>query len=168
MPRLIKDGGIIDDSWRLISSDDIDACQPLSSKLILPLSLWLRLQPQFDGFETTPGVWIEGNQELDVIDELIPHMPLIAVRFSAIADGSGYSTGSLLREVYGFGDELRAFGSLMIDQATYLRRCGYNAIALDSGQQLEDALQLLINAGLTYQGSVFSPRTPFKFRYGRK
>ena len=168
MGNLIRDGGIVNDSWQLIQSVLVEEVPMSSGKnLILPLSLWVQLLPQFELQGIRPGLWIEGNQELEEIKDLISLAPVIAVQFSAFTDGSGYSTGSLLREVYGFEGELRAFGELIIDQVPYLRRCGFNAIALPEGQDLEDGLELLMNSGLTYQGSVFSPRTPFKFRYSK-
>ncbi|OMH39515.1 DUF934 domain-containing protein [Motiliproteus sp. MSK22-1] len=168
MGNLIKDGGIVNDNWQLIESlTDDEALRLPEGDLILPLVLWVQQSSLFEQRGSWPGLWIEGNQELETIKHLIALAPVIAVEFSAFTDGSGYSTGSLLREVYGFEGELRAFGELIIDQVPYLRRCGFNSIALPDGQSLEDGLELLMNSGLTYQGSVFSPRTPFKFRYSK-
>ncbi|MEH6575968.1 MAG: DUF934 domain-containing protein [Amphritea sp.] len=169
MQQIIKNGAITDDTWLLISVEQADSFAPQAGETyILPLELWWDHAPGFTGFTSIPGVWIDSNDELEPVADRLQQAPVIGVNFPAIADGSGFSTGSLLREVYNFTGELRAFGSLIIDQAPYLSRCGFNAISLAAGQNLEAAQQLLNNSNQTYQGSVHSPHTPFKSRYAGK
>ncbi len=163
MDKIIKDGGLVDDLWSLLDESDTELLQRNKSACyIMPFSQWLSHQ---ESFEHCPGVWIEASDELEPLAPYLDRIPLIAIRFPAFVDGSGFSTGALLREAMGFEGELRAIGNLMVDQVPMLRRCGFNAFSLASIEQLELALQLLVSSQLSYQGSIYSPRTPFKFRY---
>lgn len=166
MPKIIKDGGIVEDQSQMIelgAEDDVASASGV--RHFLPLQRWLDLYPDFDRFQVRPGVWIEGNEDLDALPAQLADIPAIAIRFNRFSDGSGYSSGALLRETYGFEGELRACGELIADQAPQLRRCGFNAIALPQGECLDRALSMLLGMSLTYQGSIYSPRTPFKFRF---
>jgi uncharacterized protein (DUF934 family) len=166
MPKIIKDGGIVDDPSRIVDADaDVDIPTGTNARSFLPLPAWLASHPGFEGFAVPPGVWIEANENIDVLELHMADVPAIAIRFNSFSDGTGFSIGAMLREVQGFEGELRAFGDLIADQVPQLRRCGFNAIALKEGECLETALSMLLGTKLTYQGSVYSPRTPFKFRF---
>lgn len=166
MPRIIKDGGIVEDAALVLGIEDVDGlADDAGRRYFLPLSYWLdRYADRNDGSEY-PHVWVGSH---DPIESLTPHLSkiaAIAVYFERFSDGTGFSTAAHLREVFGYKGELRAFGHILADQVIPLRRCGFNAMALPEGESLETALSLLLTAGLTYQGSIFSPRTPFKFRF---
>ncbi|MEH6822390.1 MAG: DUF934 domain-containing protein [Motiliproteus sp.] len=166
MPKIIKDGGIVEDLSLIIERD---AEEPVSTaagvRYFLPQQVWLDLYPGFDRYQVRPGIWIDSNECLDALQARLSEIPAIAIHFSSFSDGTGFSTAALLREAYGFEGELRACGDLIADQAPQLRRCGFNAIALQQGECLETALAMLLGMSLTYQGSIYSPRTPFKFRF---
>ncbi|MFT6914760.1 MAG: hypothetical protein ACJAWL_001056 [Motiliproteus sp.] len=165
MPKILKDGGIVEDQSLLIESGAEDEVARASGvRHFLPLQVWLDLPPDVDRFQVRPGVWIEGNDGLEMLQAQLADIPAIAIRFNSFSDGTGFSIGALLRE-YGFEGELRACGDLVVDQALQLRRCGFNVIALKQGECLDTALAMLVGANLTYQGSIYSPRTPFKFRF---
>lgn len=165
MQQIIKENRIIHNSWTLIEEDQTTEFSPtVGDFYILPVSIWLQQAPLFKDFIGIPGVRISGNEELESIAEIIRLTPLIAVEFSAFTDGSGFSTASLLRQAYAFEGEIRAFGSLLPDQAPYLFRCGFNALALPLENDLEAALLLLEDTDTSYQGSALKPRTPFHLR----
>lgn len=181
MQKIIKDGGLVEDRSLMIpaSVEKPFAEEPSTQKpstkepwpphhegpCFLTWPQWLNAYPDFEGFYDRPGVWIEGSDDIEAFQSYLEELPAIAIRFNSFSDGTGFSTGALLRELHGFEGELRAFGEVVADQALQLRRCGFNAIALKQGESLETALSLLLGSGLTYQGSVYSPRTPFKFRF---
>ena len=166
MPDVIKDGGIVEDCWQLIERADIETFRPRPKQhYILPLSFWLALGTALETFDSPPGIWIDGDQELEPLADWMTKLPLIAIRFSAFSDGTGFSTGALLREAYGYEGELRAFGDLIADQVPHLRRCGFNVFSLKENESLETARSQLVGSNLSYQGSIYNPRTPFKFRY---
>ncbi len=170
MDKIIKDGGIVRDSWQLIN-DEEDVSPQHAAHTILPVVQWRQWAERMTSAScdmkdtATPGIWINADQELEDIRDIIPQLPLIAVKFPSFSHGVGFSIATVLREHHHFHHELRAFGSIIPDQVPYLRRCGYNSFVLQNTSQLEVALELLLDNSLTYQGSVFSSRTPFKFRY---
>ena len=166
MQKIIKDGGLVVDGASIVHPTSEEPWPPRHDGFcFITWPQWLRAYPAFAGFYTKPGVWIDGSDDIDGFESHLTEVPAIAIHFNRFADGTGFSTGALLREKYGFEGELRAFGELIADQALQLRRCGFNTIVLKEGESLETALSMLVGAGLTYQGSVYSPRTPFKFRF---
>ncbi|WP_315982027.1 DUF934 domain-containing protein [Aliamphritea spongicola] len=106
----------------------------------------------FSGFGQIPGVWFDADIELEPLEQVFASAPIIAVSFPAFTDGSGFSTGSLIREVFGYKGELRAFGSLLSDQLGYLRRCGYDSVALPEDQDMETGRQQFHAEMVSYQG----------------
>lgn len=180
MDKIIKDGGIVKNFWQLIGAEEATTntensraydTKQNSGKPILSIENW-RQWDASSGYQSAamessavPGLWIEADQDLDEIEDIISRLPIVAVRFPSIGHGVGFSVATVLREHYKFSQELRAFGSIIPDQVPYLRRCGFNSFVLANQNQLDVALNLLLNNNLTYQGSVFSARTPFQFRY---
>jgi len=87
----------------------------------------------------------------DLIAEL-PRLGLVAVEFPNPGDGRGYSQGRLLRTRLGFRGELRAVGAgVKRDQVFLLARCGFDAIELAPGEDLEAARRALGRYSVAYQ-----------------
>ena len=88
-------------------------------------------------------------------EDLIPELPrlgLVAVEFPNPGDGRGYSQGRLLRTRLGFRGELRAVGAgVKRDQVFLLARCGFDAIELARGEDLEAARRALDRYSVAYQ-----------------
>ena len=164
MQRVIKETLISDDQWQLVDVAEEDFKPASGSSYVLPLEQWQRAAPDFAGFDAVPGVWLEADIELEPVAEVITQVPLVAVRFPNFTDGSGFSTGSLIREVFAFRGELRAFGSLLSDQLGYLRRCGYDSVALPEDQDIDTAIEQFKAVTVSYQGDVLRPTTPFRRR----
>ena len=91
----------------------------------------------------------------DAPEDLIPELPrlgLVAVEFPNPGDGRGYSQGRLLRTRLGFRGELRAVGAgVKRDQVFLLARCGFDAIELAPGEDLEAARRALDRYSVAYQ-----------------
>lgn len=170
MQQIIKDGVIQSDDWILVSAPDESQTEGRSDYLqtdnryILPVEDWLQLVYEISDSIELPGLWLNGNADLESLRTDIHKAPVVAVEFSAFTDGSGFSTASLLREEFGFSGELRAFGAILPDQVPYLIRCGFNSVMLSQSQDLELAVAQLEIARHSYQGSVDRPRTPFQQR----
>lgn len=161
MPQLIKQGQIITDDWTFVGDDEADNL-PESEKLILPFRKWT------EHSETTgsnnAGVWITGDTDLSEISTLVNRAPLIAILFPTFMDGRGFTTGRLLRERYGFTNELRAIGHFIRDQLCYLRRCGFDAFQFEGEHNLAEALQSLTDFQEYYQAGVDQPLPLFRRR----
>ncbi len=82
----------------------------------------------------------------------LPRLALVAVEFPNAGDGRGYSQGRLLRVRLGFRGELRAVGAgVRQDQVFLLARCGFDAIELAPGEDLEAARRALTRYTVAYQ-----------------
>ncbi|MDI3326291.1 DUF934 domain-containing protein [Pontibacterium granulatum] len=164
MPHILKNGSVQLDNWLMVAEEAAEPNSLTQGQLILPIEQWLKLQPDFEGLEHTPGFWLDAGQVTDEMEVVINAAPVVAIRFTSFTDGTGFSDASLVRETFGFTGELRATGALLPDQVPYLLRCGFDAIVLSEQKDLEQALQLLSLSAESYQGSVTSPRTPFHRR----
>lgn len=166
MPKLIKDGAIIDDTWRLIAKPETDA-ESISvppGQVILPLCIW-QAQKALLQTRTDIGVWLDSDETADMLAEETKTLPLIGLNFPLFMDGRAFSTARLLRERYGFTGELRAVGNFMRDQLCYLRRCGVNAFAFNREDiDLNAALKSLNDFSEYYQAAVDQPLPLFRRR----
>jgi len=151
MPRLIKDGAIVEDRWTLIrEAASPDELPPAA--VIVPLTLWLSAQDALRA-RADVGVWLKPDDDPDRLAADCPALPLIAVDFPQFSDGRGYSTARLLREKYDFAGELRAIGDVLRDQLYYLTQCGFNAFAVRADRDIEDALKGLSDFSDNYQAT---------------
>ena len=142
MPRLIKEGAIVDSDWLPANPER------LTPGHILSLDQWLALDDKSGSV-----VQLEpGDGVTPLLDDL-EDIDLVAVNFPAFTDGRGFSYGRELRE-RGFKGELRAVGAFIRDQLNYLQRCGFNAFQFANESQLEAALDSLTPFSDHYQADV--------------
>lgn len=154
MPRLIKDGAIVEDNWL---AADAESSAPARAQL-LTLEQWLQLQdPSGHGVQLEPG-----EAPTPLLDHL-QDIPLVVVNFPLFMDGRGFSYGRELRE-RGFNGELRAVGHFIRDQVTYLRRCGFNAFQPADESLLEEFASSLNDFSESYQAAPDQPLPLFRRR----
>ncbi|WOX05771.1 DUF934 domain-containing protein [Microbulbifer pacificus] len=165
--RLIVDGAVVANQWNLLSLDEeaeISAASLAPGKVILPLSVWLELRNELQARRGEIGVWLDSDETADLIGDYAGELPLIAAHFPLFTDGRAFTAGRLLRSRYGFTGELRAVGSFMRDQLTYLKRCGFNAFAYQGEQGLEGLLDSLQDFTDSYQSAVDQPLPIYRRR----
>ncbi|MEE4191555.1 MAG: DUF934 domain-containing protein [Halieaceae bacterium] len=148
MPKIIKDGAVVDDGW---------------SGQLLDLESYNTAV----GAGTAPaediGVLLEPGEEPAGIAGDISAIPLIAINFPVFTDGRGFSYARELRQ-RGYSGEIRAVGSFIRDQLAYLKRCGVNAFAFDADIDLEAALASLQGFSDHYQADVVQNEPLFRRR----
>lgn len=162
MPKLIKDGVIVDDQRQLVAKD-ASLSDVSGAHYVVPLALWLANKAKLSA-QGVDAVWIDSDETAEQLGEDTAELALIAVNFPAFADGRGFSTGRLLRERFKFTGELRAVGQVIQDQAHFLLRCGFNALDLRAGTNLESALASLSDFSEHYQCAVDKPKPLFARR----
>ena len=162
MSQLIKDGAIVDDRWTLLREATLGEW-PAQSAVIVPLALW-RAERRALLQRGDVGVWLKPDDDPEALAADSAVLPLIAVDFPQFSDGRGYSTARLLREKLGFAGELRAIGDVLRDQLYYLRQCGFNAFAVRSDRNLEEALRGLQDFSDSYQATAATPLPLFRRR----
>jgi uncharacterized protein (DUF934 family) len=162
MPKIIKDSEIIEDVWHLIDID-ADINTAISDEpTIVPLAVWQQQREQLSGHPQL-GICLNSDESPSLIKDDIALFKLIAINFPQFADGRGFSYGRELKEQHHFTGELRAVGDFMRDQLGYLKRCGFNAFALEN-TDLEAAISSLNDFSEYYQSSIDQPLPLFKRR----
>ena len=166
MPKLIKNGEIVENTWTLIakSEGDASAVDVPAGQVIVPLAVWIAQKAQLKN-RADVGVWLDSDETAEQLAEEAKTLPLIGVNFPGFMDGRAFSTARLLRERYGFKGELRAVGNFIRDQLCYLRRCGVNAFAFSNPEaNLDEAVKSLNDFQEYYQASVDQPLPLFRRR----
>jgi len=156
MPEILMDGRIVEDCWTTwmpTSGEDTappDLAPDSKQGLILPLSAWTSRKSADPGL----GVWLAPNDDPWILADAVGSLPVIAVHFPVFTDGRGYSTAVVLRRHLGYRGVLRAFGDVLVDQATELSRCGFNCLVPRAGQQAAAFVARLADFTEPYQASV--------------
>ena len=162
MPKIIKDAAVIEDSWQMPELEITSDLQ--EGQVLVSLEYWNANQTDIAEAADRVGLVLEPAETPDQIDGDIGGIPVIAVKFPIFADGRGFSIGRLLRERYGYEGELRAVGSPIRDQLTYLSRVGFNAFQLAEHYNPEEALVSLKDFSDNYQVAVDQPVPLFRRR----
>jgi uncharacterized protein (DUF934 family) len=145
MPRLIRDGQIINDDWQgtLLSLDELNTLA--------------------DPGDAPLGLQLEADQPPSAIEMELSLLGLIAINFPVFMDGRGFSSARELREL-GYQGEIRANGNFIRDQLHYLMRCGFNSFEFDDEQELESCLPSLADFSEAYQADVHQREPLFRRR----
>lgn len=164
MPRLIRRGALVDDSYLLARGAKELGDVPEGVPVIVPLALW-RAERAVLAARGDIGVLLGPADDPDALAPDLASLPLVAVDFPAFTDGRGYSIARLLRERHGYRGELRAVGDVQRDQLYYLAQVGFDAFALPEGGDAASALAGLADFSDGYQ--LTQVRTPwFRRRAG--
>src|SRR5262252_1478126 len=96
MPRLIKDGAIVEDRWTLMREIASLAELPSATPVIVPLALWQAERATL-ATRSEVGVWLKPDDDPHALADDVATLPLIAIDFPKFTDGRGYSIAQLLR-----------------------------------------------------------------------
>lgn len=165
MPNIIKlDGSVHNDEWQVVARPaDGESLVVPEGPALVPVDLWLAGREHFAN-RSDIGVWFEGHDEPETLDGLVNELPLIAVNFPKFADGRGYSIARLLRERYGFRNELRAIGDVLLDQLQFMKRCGFDSFALRDDKDPAKAARCLNFFSQNYQAATDNNTPLFRRR----
>ncbi len=161
--KLIKNTSVVlDDQWQLVDKEQ--ATIPAGDNLVLPFVLWQKHEQEIST-RNDVGVWFDSD-ELPFADiaAKLQALPLIAVSFPVFSDGRGFSIARLLRERFGYKNELRAIGHVLRDQLCFMRRCGFNSFVLQAHVDAQAALSSLNEFTEFYQTAVDQPLPLFRRR----
>ncbi|MBK7356011.1 DUF934 domain-containing protein [Propionivibrio sp.] len=167
MPKIIKNGQIIDDDWQILKLDGEQTAASLAwpdGNIMVPMTAWLERKAEILSRSKRPGVWLDSHEDVEAIAGDLEHFVVIGLNFPKFTDGRAYSTARLLRERYAYRGEIRAIGDVLQDQLFYMKRCGIDAFALREGKDIEAALSGLRVFSETYQAAVDQPQPLFRRR----
>jgi uncharacterized protein (DUF934 family) len=103
----------------------------------------------FLGQSNATAVRLESGEDARALLPHLERLALVEIAFPTFRDGRGYSAARILRES-GYTGELRAAGSVLIDQVSHMRRCGFDALA--SEQPLDPAA---VDAAIAHYADVY-------------
>ncbi len=163
MPQLIKDRAVAVDRWTLLRDASSLADVPAGVAAIVPLALWLAHRDDLSA-RGDIGVWLAPGDDPETLAADTGALPLIAVDFPQFTDGRGYSIARLLRDRLGFDGELRAVGDILRDQLFALSECGFDAFALRSDRDANEALASFDDFAGVYAATARTPQPWFRRR----
>jgi phosphoadenosine phosphosulfate reductase len=121
-----KDGSFWSDCWR-----EAPAEGPLpEGPVIVSKKRWLADKEALAASGAPLGLRLEPGEPLDDLAGELARFQLIALSFPTYSDGRAFSTARLLREKYGYAGELRAVGNVLNDQIGFMRRVGFDTLAV--------------------------------------
>ena len=178
MPKIIKDGDIVEDDCNYIDPPrDFHTVTPTTvtpqppctegaamQSVIVSLDHWLSQRTQLLAANKPVGIWLEGHVDVSLVVDDLLFFDIIAVYFPSFSDGRGFSLGNQLRERYTFQGELRAIGNLLPDQMYYLHRCGFNAVVVANPKDLHLARKALTDFSNNYQEAWGDDKPIFRCR----
>ena len=159
-----RDGTISADTWVVVPRPaDGDALSIPDQPALIPADLWLAGKEHFEG-RNDIGVWFDSHDEPEILDGLVNELKLIAVNFPKFSDGRGYSIARLLRERFGYQNELRAISDVLLDQLQFMKRCGFDSYALREDKDATKAARSLSFFSQGYQAATDTDMPLFRRR----
>jgi len=73
------------------------------------------------------GVRVNSDEAVEALAYDLPRIALVALAFPKFRDGRAYSAARILRERLAFTGEMRAVGDVLLEQAPFMIRCGFDA-----------------------------------------
>jgi uncharacterized protein (DUF934 family) len=157
MRYILRRREVVADDWRHLGEELAEG-----TSVILPVAELRAGAARWATWRGRLGVRITAADAPEDLTADLPRLDLVAVEFPNAGDGRGYSQGRLLRTRLGFRGELRAVGAgVKQDQVFLLARCGFDAIELAPGEDLEAARRALTRYTVAYQpGAADHPAHP--------
>ena len=155
MQNLINQQSILEDIWQIVVDTESELPQ---GNILVEAGYWLENQASLTG-RSDIGIYLNGDADLESLQDQLNNFDVIAVNFPAFADGRGYSLARLLKERYNYQGEIRAIGDVLIDQLYFMKRCGFDTYLLKDGLEAEKALQYFATFSDPYQ-LAYDVQTP--------
>jgi uncharacterized protein (DUF934 family) len=115
-----------------------DAAAPAHGGVIVSLSRFQADGEALLGQGRPVGVVVAPGEDVEVLAYDLPRLGLVALEFGKFRDGRPYSAARILREQLGFTGEVRAVGDVLLEQAAFMVRCGFDAFVPADGTSAED------------------------------
>ncbi len=111
------------------------------------------------------AVRLESGDDARALIPYLDRLALVEVSFPGFRDGRGYSSARVLREA-GYAGELRAQGDVLVDQISFMRRCGFDSFA-PQAEVDEAVLKASLDRYEFHYQAAADPAVPvWKLRHG--
>ena len=158
MSKLIKNGHIVSDEWKVLTLAEGETSQSVRvpvGPVLVPLSVWQARRAELIHREYEHGwplgIWLAAEESAEEIEYDIDDFTVIAVEFDKFSDGKSYATARVLRERYGYKGELRAIGDVPRDRLTFRHQVGFDAYTVSDYQKTSSVLSGLFNFNVAKQ-----------------
>lgn len=147
MRYILRRREVVPDDWVHLGEE-----LAAGASVIVPLAELRADARRWGSWRGRLGARISPADRVEDLAADLPRLNLVAVEFPNPGDGRGYSQGRLLRARLGFWGELRAVGAgVKQDQVFLLARCGFDAMEVAPGEDLEAARLALRRYTVAYQ-----------------
>jgi uncharacterized protein (DUF934 family) len=166
MPKLIRwrDGLAV---WAEDPFTAVDDDQPLPrGEVILSFARFQREGRSLLDQGRHLGVRLGPDDAPEALVVDIPRLSVLAVSFPKFRDGRGYSVARVVRERLGFQGELRAVGDVLLEMASPLIRCGFDAFEPADSTMPEQWAQAARRFRHVYQRAADGREPAFAERVG--
>ncbi|MDF1609012.1 DUF934 domain-containing protein [Hoeflea sp. YIM 152468] len=83
------------------------------------------------------GVVLQPADDVRALAPVLDRLILVALTFPAFSDGRAFSQAMLLRERLGYKAELRAVGTVLLDQIPLMLRTGFDSFAVEHAPTIQ-------------------------------
>ena len=134
MPTLIKHA-----DGRFAASEDLftsladDEAAPADGGVIVSLSRFHAEGERLLAEGRPVGVVVAPGEDVESLAYDLPSIALVALEFAKFRDGRPYSSARILRERLSYAGEVRAVGDVLIEQARFMVRCGFDSFVPADG-----------------------------------
>ncbi|MFW5450466.1 MAG: DUF934 domain-containing protein [Methylophagaceae bacterium] len=158
--QIIKDREIVEDNWLHLEDDTT----LVNGNVTVSLARWQAEHESLVDHQGGLGLRLSGDDPLEEIVPDLDNFSLIVLIFPAFPDGRCYSFARLLRDRYGYDDEIRAQGDILHDQLFYMTQCGINSFEMANSATIESALVAFDDFSESYQTTVLKPEPLYRRR----
>ena len=162
---LVKDGRIVDDPF--VDASALEAL-PADGPVIVSLEQWQAHRDALLARGAPIGLKLKSDQSPEAVADDVDRFAVIALEFPRFRDGRAYSYARLLRERYGYTNELRAVGDVLLEQLFYMVRTGFDAFEIQSADPLRDFEVAMGDFSVWYQPTADGRPTAMQLRHGMR
>jgi len=166
MPKLIKNGEVIQDNWTVLreaTGPDILTAVP-GKNFIVPLDFWKMYQAKLESYFGDIAIWLDSDENVNDIGSDLKQFALIALNFPVFSDGRSYTNARELRQHLNYEGEIRAIGDVLRDQMFYMARCGFDSFEIRHDQDPDVCLTAFNDFQTGYQSAIDEPNPLFRRR----
>jgi uncharacterized protein (DUF934 family) len=114
-----QDGIVDNDPWTSERTEDAPKLLPLAEAL------------EHARDNAAFGVVLQPADDVRTLAPILDSVAIVALTFPAFSDGRAFSQGMLLRERLGYQGEMRAIGTVLLDQVPLMLRTGFDSFEVD-------------------------------------
>jgi uncharacterized protein (DUF934 family) len=111
------------------------------------------------------GVKVAAGEDVESLAYDLPAIAVVALEFPKFKDGRSYSAARILRERFGFRGQVRALGDVLLEQARFMVRCGFDAFEPADGTTARDWTKATARYRHVYQRAADGREPAFALRH---